>query len=1714
MDDVLLKILKDCPVKSKVIESVKETAFYVELTDSLKKYYNEQSNERQKISTLYQQVLKDKFNIESEMKVQNEKLLKSEEENGNLNIKVEELEKLKEKFENDTIKDKKIESLEKEIETLKGSKNLLLGEKTELLGILNRKDIHIQQLDEQWKENVEKLRKANSLKCELQAKLDEYTQNGTLNEWRKKLATQQTEIFENQIKQHFETISSQSNEIIRLKREINELTLKLETLKDEKTSESNHMKETIKNTKKLYDNLHEKYEQLIEKATNNESLMNMEKLELEKEVKSTNRLNELLTEEKVEYEEALKKHQEIQNELMSKLVDQENENSRLVENFNENSRIWAENVSTYDTKVKNLEEELIVAQTILENNNSQCQLDVSLDLNNSLIYKDKNLSLQNSINFGNTSQLTPLAHSTSQLLKKGVSITQIYADYNRSLETIKELKNEISRLLSQSNALSVEMTQKNDLMNQLKDEKSRSDLYSDHLSKNLLEANNELLNVQEKLDQIKKENVVLLEEKISLSQLNDNLSTQIKAFLLQNIQEDTFNDELVFQTVEQLQNQNMKLLTIINNLKTKVEQLSCDPKTEEVYETRLKEANDEINVLDENLTKIKVKYDTCQKQLDIFMSRNVDVDLKIKNDVELNENKNSMNFENVRKQCQDLLNTKIEQLSELRLEMGRLDELNTHLKSQICNLESQLVVFQEQKQSMLLKIENDQKEYLLKEEKIIQLDLLNKQQKENIMFYKNNCDELSDKLNKIDEAYRTLSSENVHLRETCKFLETKMETQDNQNNNFGQLLTYIQDIQNTLQYKENSTQIKVSSYVDELKEEIKRLRFQLKDSQDNKNDKYQVEMYKLKEELTEKLKDKDNLIYKLNNNLQNNNIENNNIENNNFDNSNLIKQIETYKKQIDQYMAISLAAEENLEKNVNAWNECKLKLENDICNFENIIKEKNLKIDEINTQIIKLDSTIEEKNGHIKQLENEQNKKIDPIKKELEIMKEKEIEWNNSKDNLNLLLKQLREKYEIELIGHADDITSLKEIGKKYEEIEKKGLKLENEIRSYKMKLESQQNEYNAKIEEYELTIGEKNHIEKSVMDQNQILINQMDELMKQILIFKENSLTSTSTSTDLKSNGNNYEELWELIKFLRRDKEVLQVRLDSYKSEASKYRIKCERLEQGCQNLEASLIAERSILNESNCMVEQNMKLQQVEYTNTQLEAKVNQLEKDIVEMEEKIEISKCKVKEYEKLSTEKDITIEKANSEIENLKEQLLYLNKCCDDLKKNNEILKSQVEMIKNKMTNQVNKYNTEITNLKNQLSSNADQTNIINQKNDLIENYQNEIQTLKNNLNNVENELKTSIKRNQSLHSIATHLKKEISNTKSNSGDSNLQQELAQSKTKNSLMENEVKKLRAQINPEQNVHLLDKYNKLSQEFVTLKHKYELNAKKLNEMKNFKFEANVSDSHTSMSIPIHERITDLPNLKKNNFMRISPPKLFANNELQNSIQIKKELSKLSISPQHNDSKSFEQINNVSTLPQPISIDDEKQSINNNISSESLINTIKESDNNESLNLKKNRSLVRRKTPIIGSQLKSQTLSSTSTPKIKIDHNNSNELIQSDLIQFSATQSQLFPNDDKSINSDDSIFKKPQKRSNSNILQNASVLQVDINPKKLLIQNSNNECTLNNVDNEITNNSQNVILNETTIKPATNDIVNDIKSTFKPLSIFETPEKQLFYY
>ncbi|XP_070555151.1 nucleoprotein TPR-like [Ptychodera flava] len=1268
---------------------------------------------------LEKQVISCNSKLESTIAERNELQTEKDKLGNELKSTKDKVKKLEETREGNLSTQLKLEKSNAQLET----------EKRELVELLEKKSHEIERLNDEWSDLSEKLGDANTAKIQAQAKLDEILEEDVSTKYRERRLQQEKEMQNQQNEWLNKELREKTDELLALRKAKSSQVLSLKSEVESKNQEIKHLQDTVDSLRSTNETQNTRIESLIQKVKDVQDNQVQNEEQFHVEIQAQSRLTELY---KSVSEESKLKEKELQTavEELQKLLKQSSDQHSVLEEsmkFVDGQHVKKE--KELDEKIEKMERELEHANDLLAVSRKK-EGDTSLS-------EDQLISI------------FPTAAATSSQLKSGMTLTQIYSSYVEVSDALALEKQENGRLNQYLDDILKEIEEKAPIMQQQREDYEKLLQTVDQLSRKLDAAMLENEQQRIKTDESERKVSQQTRENSRLRLQTSDLGRQVR-ILLKEVEEargghvstaaDDANisssdvsssshiitEKLVsFRNIEELQEQNERLLSVVRDLSEKKEEEERVAKDTEFAELneRLDKAIEEIDELRSARNRQAEIVEGIVRQRDMYRvlltqkgdnvvplmtpsstspiavstpaapsmmsSTNADID----NAADTTAVEATAALKQLQIEFDQYRKEKSESEKMLNENLEKMREQVSDFRIQNAKLSSQLEFSGERFKILQSNVEGYKKEIegLRERNQKYTTEVVNHQQTINTLTQ--DLMATQEKFARAGVMLENTKAERDVLKNVEMRLQQENESLRREQRGQSLLLTNLQTIKNNLERADFENKSRLTSQVEFLEREVSTARRKLEsESEQHKavTKSWESQVTKLRDQLDTELHNHQKTreeIDQLKSVLKNVKQECSEAEaklaaaevrlselgqdkqqekpsievisttasdeeikdlkiqinQNEAEIKALKEQIQKAKEQGEQYKSISSAMEESLREQ-NAVNqlfkettelrlkeaaETRAKLESQVLSLE---KEKRELINE-KTQLQKaVDTQTADLRKNLAELQNELKQSL---MESSEAKNNEQAALRDSKQQAKLAA-EAQDKYEREFLLHAADVQQLSKVkeqlagfNSKLSEAEEKAKRAENELSVFKASYEEI-----LRIQKDETTNFQTRC--KELEQQNTTLHDQLEALSQQLVAFQQGQGASQSAADISFSEDNkSSEQLLEIIRFMRRDRDIAETKCEVAHAESVRHKQKCDYLERELDETKKNLQEERErsqVTARSAAQHQQLMK--KIETLNVLTDSnKLLREEKD--RLEQQRQQLECKVKELESAVT-----------------------------------------------------------------------------------------------------------------------------------------------------------------------------------------------------------------------------------------------------------------------------------------------------------------------------------------------------------------------------------------------------------------------------------------------------------------------------------------------
>ncbi|XP_069497476.1 nucleoprotein TPR isoform X2 [Ambystoma mexicanum] len=1299
-------------VLQQVLERAELTKLPKGVQGKLEKFLSDQQSEIEALRARHEKSRVDSeqqyFDVEKRLAQSQERLVTETKECQNLR---EQLSKLNIEIKSLAEKNKELETGNNRFTSLQSqltrTKDELEAEKRDLIRTNERRTQELDHMGEDIKRLNAKLIEVNTVKFELQLKLDELQSSEVSVKYREKRLEQERDLVQSQNTWLNGELKSKTEELMSISREKGNEILELKCSLENKKEEVSRLEEQVNNLKSSNEKLQKQAEELLNKLKETKEQQAGMEERFHNELNANIKLSNLY---KSAAEDAEAKSLELTG-VMEEL-------QRLLKESGEAQRATQEQLSemeaSKDKIIKELKEKIVKMEREIENANN---------LLTATKRKGASMTEEELI------AMSPTAAAVAKIVKPGMKLTELYNAYVETQDQLLIEKLENKRINKYLDEIVKEVEAKAPILKRQREEYERMQKSVANLSAKLEQAMQEIHRLQDDTDKANKRSSLAERENQRLELQIKDLSQQIRVLLMEleeargnhvirdeevNSSDISSSSEVItqhlvtYRNIEELQQQNQRLLVALRELgeaKEKEEQETTSSKVSEL-QTELEKALTELKQLHDARSHQMKLVESIVRQRDMYsflLAQNKGLPVATPEEIALlSTPKRSPGAAKVAStpspaavvQAADAAEARaaLKQLREIfdgykkekaendKMQNEQLEKLQdqvTELRSQNTKISTQLEFASKRYEMLQDNVEGYRREIKSLHEKAQKLSATTQKQEQIINTMTQDLRAANEKL-----AVAEVRAENLRKeKDMLKMSEVRL-NQERESLIAGQrgqnlLYTNLQTIQLTLERSDTEIKQRYNNQIEKLEREAAQLKKKLEHEVDQKHlisknqdvqlldsrKQYDAEV-NLHRSTKELLKNAQKEIATLKQQLGNAEAqlasqasprtpgkdEANDelavrLRQAEEQANDLKERLKTATSNVEQYKAVVIGLEESINKEKQVTEDVRKTVESSLkesTEYQNQL-EKKLMEAEKEKQVLQ-----DEKHKAVQNMEQqltELKKSLSSMQSEVEealqrantAAKNEQAAVQDSKEQAKIA-SEAQNKYERELMLHAADVEVLRAVKDQVDKNNSVCQKLEDKAQ----KAESQLVEIKASLEERERILKDEviNHKTRSenLEKQNQLLHEQIESLSNKMVTSVQDSVQS-ALNVSLNEEGKSHEQILEILRFVRREKEIAESRFEVAQVESLRHRQRVEHMERELHEMQDSLNAERekvqvtaktmaqheSLMKKTetmNVLIETNKMLREekvrLEQELQQLQAKVRKLESNILPLQE----------------------------------------------------------------------------------------------------------------------------------------------------------------------------------------------------------------------------------------------------------------------------------------------------------------------------------------------------------------------------------------------------------------------------------------------------------------------------------------------------------------
>ncbi|KAH8370375.1 hypothetical protein KR093_003184 [Drosophila rubida] len=1157
-----------------------------------------------------------------------------------------------------------VKNYDQNVATLRKEKGVFIDERDSLLKVIERQNGELERLKQDLTTYQQQLKAAITAKCEAIARLDEVQSKEVSLDIKERRLESERSIMQNEIQLLSSDLSRNNAELQNLRRDHSMNTMHLEVRLKEKCEELQILQGQNLQYAKTVEDLNKKIEDLNQTMFNHNSAT--EKLVdiLKKELDTKEKLVEIY--KQTEFENITER-----NELLKGISDLKRMVTETTDHYGELE------VEYQQTKQQH-------AQEIAALNKTIDALKTEIGHANDLLKEAQEQSLESAI-----CKLAPTAAVANRLMRSDMSLTELYSLYAKNSEELEtknkenaQLKLQIKSIVEEINERAPVFKKQDENYNQLTEAHNLLLQQRDELVEKKLSLEQELEETQFDVTRHTKENkklkqsqvdlsrqVCLLLDEINCLRAGVNRPRQPASGIIHNSSDAISRDLVTFESITELQEQNVKLLTLIRELTSELEanELKNDELQLKAFEEKFEKATKRLGEMEETLGQKNSTIETLMSKCERYKKFYFDAQKKLGSQIidlddstilidesQIEQSKAAANSVNLEAEAK--LERRIRSLEQqLEDESKKYAELKENYDYYTSEKRKNDALVQEQFDSMRKEVrelssvncklinatefQKEQSDLLQKsittyKQQIATLEERTKNYEKTIIKHEHTVQMLKDEVMSAqrrqvaaDTEAHSLRHENRVLKDTASRLQAEKEGFHREHQSQALLLNNLEFIKANLERSETEGRLRLEQRLDDTVRELsaQRRHFQeeeekfretvnefkrqtetankLKEEERQQAEKWHQELIGVREELSAKVSQVNELSKKLQESLTPSKNENPitaankkarefelRYEQAKIEIESLTKELAKTREHGDQFYKMSQSAESEIKRLHDMHTDIVSKSEAEIKKLKNEQAELHSRITDLEAEVLLTNVTEQSKSTNqsdqLKQAQEELKSVLEKLTESGRVVRTLRAENSTLAESLNAV----EVKYANEMVLHSGDIQELTKFKADFLKVQDEL----NQLKSGRESLETANEELKKANAEAQLMLQkEKEESESRVADLNALnssLHDQIEALTSKLAALAQSAnnqnasmmLSESLTETDvLNASGvdesKNSEQLLQIIKYVRKERDLLSAKLDILKAENARLVSEHTILQKKVDELNGYLKQERS---------------------------------------------------------------------------------------------------------------------------------------------------------------------------------------------------------------------------------------------------------------------------------------------------------------------------------------------------------------------------------------------------------------------------------------------------------------------------------------------------------------------------------------------------------
>ncbi|KAL7276007.1 Protein mlp1 [Rhizina undulata] len=371
-------------------------------------------------------------------------------------------------------------------------------------------------------------------------------------------------------------------------------------------------------------------------------------------------------------------------------------------------------------------------------------------------------------------------------------------------------------------------------------------------------------------------------------------------------------------------------------------------------------------------------------------------------------------------------------------------------------------------------------------------------------------------------------------------------------------------------------------------------------------------------------------------------------------------ELENTREQIEQYKTIAQSSEEELNEMNEAHDAYKEDMERQMAEHEAKIKDLEQRLADTSTELASLTGELSQQQQQAQEARHQFEQEKSLLESQIANLKEDAEKQTTAasfyQDDLRAqarIAQEAQHNYERELVKHAEAAQQLQVVRAEFTELKMEVHQIKNEAESAKATLANSENSWETQKENYEKELGEVKGRCEDLVRQNKILLGQLDSVSEQVSSLQKSRNLADEANEDAaigQTQDKSMEDLREVIKYLRREKEIVDVQYELSLQEGKRVKQQLDYAKSALDETRALLAQERQKeadqlrgATQHKELMEKISELNLLRESNTMLRADAERKGKKVTELQSKVEELRAKIEPLEaqvrELEAEKEV-------------------------------------------------------------------------------------------------------------------------------------------------------------------------------------------------------------------------------------------------------------------------------------------------------------------------------------------------------------------------------------------------------------------------------------------------------------------------------------------